>query len=449
MGVSESCDSWETASFEELKALPIKERRKREELMNIRLKTLHSLLYIVELLRLPRFYSVSTEINEYEVYKQLQSPLPHLEKRLFKGFYRSANDSNTQYFTESTKSICDASIDMFIGLCNNGIESRIYFALEDDIKPFIEYTFRNKVVEHQGRYNGNVIGIDKCGKLTDQTLAFSKKPRYHRVFTEILENIKKILQDRADDYLQIEKCLISDSIAGVLKQIGDDEGLFAKVDYERFFKIPDTLSKLKIHPFYTSEQLCKSNEIIYPKGRPCGELKGNRIYHKKYIQKIRTEKGWFREGRVLKDIEGNDGNRNNNGGIRAKPYRIVSGKYCYAFFQTRAVSFNKITGVAMDAFHPNFIPKNSVYIEHNPDVCRLLNIKYSNCVVGFRRGEPITSGFFIEKKYCNLINEVLIEIKYYEEVRNFNRDYESVIGEWKLVLKKAGLYLKIKTHIGM
>lgn len=86
-----------------------------------------------------------------------------------------------------------------------------------------------------------------------------------------------------------------------------------------------------------------------------GLIKGIPIYPRK--NPLKTEGGWYREGREIKSPP-------------AKPYRIVREKKLFAEFQTKPIEIDDITGKLMDAFHPNMTPRNSVYIDYDSEISR-------------------------------------------------------------------------------
>lgn len=424
----DSSESWEVASLDEFNFLK-KEKKLKESIRDTRLKILHKMLLVIESMKKRRTYPVAGG-NEYEKLSYfrrnvLEDSMPeiHGPTAVFNGFYRF---SDKQTSTAEYTFAFDKEILFFVALNLHGIPCRIYFVIGSTVQAFHEYIMNGKVVEHTAKHNGNCFSIDFNGFLKDQTIVFSKNCAHHRAFKRVLEAIRNKINSLHS--------ALGTSTPGSGSSTPVSE--FEEIDERRITAIPTNVNKIKIHPLYITEDMCTPTQFIYPKRPVLGLIKGIPIYPRKNLLKLKTEGGWYREGREIKSPP-------------AKPYRIVREKKLFAEFQTKPIEIDDITGKLMDAFHPNMTPKNSVYIDYDSEICKELDIKYSDCLIGFKGKEMVIRGFFVNRNYCFLVNYFIKEREYYRSVDLAIRRYESALVEWKRLIAKARRFIDIKKRIGM
>lgn len=423
----DSSSSWELASVDEI-CIQKSKSKTRESVVDVRLKLLHRVLLVIESMRRERVYPTIDGLNEYERLSCFRSAIlggdehqSHKQTEVFGGLYRSPSGPSS---TDVENLPFDKEILFFIALNLHGIPCRIYFAIGSTIHVFHEYVMNGKVVEHVSMHSGNCFSIDFNGCIKDQTSVFSKSCTNHRIFQRILEVVKSRID--AINALSDDSC--GRSTAPV--------DAFEDIDRRRISAIPTSISKIKVHPLYITESICTSTQFIYPKRPVLGVIKGQPVYSRKNLQKLKTEKGWYREGRkIMPHI--------------SKPYRIVQDKRLFAEFQTKPVELDDITGRLMDAFHPNMTPRNSVHIDYTSEICKELGIKYSDCLVGFRGKEIVIRGFFVNKVHCFLVNYFIREREYYRSVLRDVQKYESVLAEWRKLISKTRKFLRIRKRVGM
>ncbi|KAI4291888.1 hypothetical protein PAPHI01_1162 [Pancytospora philotis] len=440
----QSSDSWDAASLVEFEPAPPKQQKVRESAKHVKMKMLHQFLLVVQKLRQPRSYRLSKEINAYEIAREIFAQGGELEIKPFGGFYRSAKSAdNSPELHDPDGPEIDAAIEQFVSLNMSGIEARVYFALGQNVSAFVEYNVGPKIVEHTKKYSGNVFGCDRHGQLSDQTVVFTKTTRYHRIFRHILGVVGARL---------VESQNKGSADSQQLPFLPLKHELFGQLDSQRMGAIPATIAKLKIHPLYTVESLCRKSEIVYPKGVPKGTFKDEKVYLRSRVQRLKTEKGWFREGRTLKAVPDAQSCAHPPGAAgqraRPKPYRIVDGVHMYARFQTEAVRIADICGREMLALHENFTPQSCVYIDADPEICALLDIPHAVCVVGFRPGEKVYRGFYVHRKDCMLVHDAILQRAHFKRISDYVSAYENTLRDWKQLLKRMSLYLKVKAHVG-
>lgn len=397
--------------------------------------------------------------------------------------------------------------------------------ISKSVKKNISKSVKNNIsckssIDSLNKYNGNIFSIDQHGNISDQTFVFSKKQKFYRFYKRVLNlciaklnsiddiklictdngssnsignniksldnniesldnNIKifknniKSLSNSINNYSDCESSYLLDSKKSPIKKYKKDNYLFENfslannqfhnIDNTRFSEIPKTYNLLKIHPLFTTEKLCKKNEMIFPKRPICGIVNNENVYYRELVHRLRTEKGWYMHGRVLKrEVIGNIYKP-------VKPYRITDKIKLYAEFQTENIKIEKITGRIMDAFHENFIPSNSAYVDFVgcENICEFLNIEYSQCAVGFRtikksnkiinyefnkekiNSERIIKGCYVYKKDLINLHAFAIDSIYYECIRNLNQYYNEIMREWRILIRITTKYIKIREHIGI
>lgn len=403
LSMSESEESWDSASADKIVLTKTEEKTKISHQMT-KMKILHQCLFIIELLRQKRSYSVSNGLNVYEKLSQIQNKSPSLQRSIFNGLFQQ-KDHQLNFNDEET-------ISLFISLNMNHIPCRIYFILEKTISCFVEYAINDNIIKNTSTVKGLCFSVDFNGYIADQSITFSKTCPHHHFFTRVIKSIRRSLN------------------------VESPVEIFDLLDSQRQKVIPQNISKIKIHPLYITEECCKFNETIYPKRPVFGYFRGKAVYSRNNLVKLRTENGWYNQGRVLKNKD------------QCIPYRIHKGKKLFAEFQTEDVEINDITGSVMDAFHPNHIPKNCVHIDYDSQIAKILGLRHAECIVGFRGNERITRGFYVERKYCYTINHFIKEKEYFEGIFDQLERCKEGFKEWKKFVKRLAKMIEIQKRIG-
>lgn len=407
--MSESEESWESVSADEIK-LTKTDKKTRISHQTTKIKILHQILYIIESLKYKREYFISNGLNVYEKLNQIQNKSPLLQKDVFKGMFQQRESTLDSPMFDVFE---NETVSLFISLNMNEIPCRIYFVLEKEISCFVEYAINGNIIKNTSTVKGMCFSVDFNGYIADQSITFSKTCPHHYFFTKIIGSIRRSLH------------------------LDSSVELFASLDSQRQKSIPQNISKIKIHPLYITEDCCRFNETIYPKRPVFGYFRGKAVYSRNNLVKLRTENGWYNQGKVLKNKD------------QCIPYRIYKGKKLFAEFQTEDLEINDINSSIMDAFHPNHIPKNCIYINYDPQIAKILGLRHAECVIGFRGNERIFKGFYVEKRHCYIVNHFIKEKEYYEKIFDQVERYRDSIKEWKKFMKKASKMIEIQKRIGM
>lgn len=352
-------------------------------------------------------------------------------------------------------------------------DSKKYITIDPVVKKFIEVvSWKSKLEPPMNCVRNNawyVIGYDRVGGVRDITRRYAKeynaKIRKKRITREakwetwwslLLRGAcskKRLKDNRVDKFEQIE-----------FEELELKEGM------------PANISDFKGHPVYVLERDLKFNEILMPKISCGGVSKKGKItnnadkfipvYKRSNVHIVRTARGWFMRGRVLKI-----GERPLK--IREKKVKKRKGKKgtedefqlsdeeneedgddgrMYAESQTeKYVPPPVVNGIIpknafknVDVYEPWMIPNGCVHVKEKlaEKAARLMGIEYAPAVVGFdftgsrRDASAKIEGIVTLEEYegaVKLICEGLSEVE--EEERRMHEDLIN-LRAWRILLAK-------------
>lgn len=380
-------DSWENVSFVEY------DEREKKTLKHKYFINIHKLLYIYKIIKetLPINNNfISIQASDFNRYKLIQSLVKENNPLL-------------------------KNIIIFLTMINYNMQARICFILENSITSFIQTEF-SSIQAIKKKYDYEVIGLNHFFDLTDLTYLYSKKNSF-KITDGIKECFYKLFTNKFDSPRIRNNC-------------------FIEMDNNFLNKIPNSVNKLKKHPFYVIESILHPSFIIWPKRNVVGYFKGEKVFLKKDIKKLLTENQWRIQGKKLKDDI---------------PYRIHNDKKLYAYWQVEDVCIKTFSDkMIMDYFHPNFLPLDSFYSknEYSEEVALYLNLDYRKAMTGFLNRMPFIKGIFIKKSHENIFNETLNEFIFYKNIELNHEKNVRIFSTWDMFVKKAKRFLEIKKSIG-
>ncbi|ELQ74427.1 Nucleotide excision repair complex XPC-HR23B, subunit XPC/DPB11 [Trachipleistophora hominis] len=254
-----------------------------------------------------------------------------------------------------------------------GIPCKLYVIINDELEFALEVFMMEIIEKFKLSKTGLIFYIGVDGSLVNTTLLNSTKFKYFSIFASLIFEMKDILYDHSF-FRESRKRLIEQ---GVTLPMNFNENAI-------FSAIPRSLKNMKYHPLYVIESIIKKNQIIFPKRPILGYFKGEPIFCRKNIQTLRSEKEWFKLGKkVVKPI-----------------YKLVDGVKLYRKYDVEDLIIMDLEDKPMLYYHDNHVPKNCVYSKNELSVlvARLLDIRYSECIVGFRYKMPIFQGIFLLKE---------------------------------------------------
>ncbi|GAV26847.1 hypothetical protein PMKS-000306 [Pichia membranifaciens] len=352
-------------------------------------------------------------------------------------------------------------------------DSKKYITIDPIVKKFIEVvSWKSKLEPPMNCVRNNawyVIGYDRVGGVRDITRRYAKeynaKVRKKRITREVKWEAwwtlllrgacsrKRLKDNRVDKFEKIE-----------FEELELKEGM------------PANISDFKGHPVYVLERDLKFNEILMPKISCGGISKKGKItnnadkfipvYKRSNVHIVRTARGWFMRGRVLKMGErpvkirekkvkkrkGKKGTEdefqlsdeeNEEDGDDGRLYaESQTEKYAPPPVVNGIIPKNAFKNV--DVYQPWMIPDGCVHVKNKlaEKAARLMEIEYAPAVIGFdftgtrRDASAKIEGIVTLKEYeeaVKLICEGLSEME--EEERRMHEDLIN-LRAWRILLAK-------------
>ncbi|UYI28412.1 Rad4 beta-hairpin domain-containing protein [Encephalitozoon cuniculi] len=394
----ESSDSWEEATEDYLEVVPCRRADIRRS-ADVRAEAIHRILWIFGKILAPVMRPVIEENVDLHV------------------------DEKLREYVNSLENIGEAgrAVILFKLLILFGIPSRIYIVLSEGIKCFVESRILGAIREHHGRYNACVVSVDASLRLRDQSYYFSKSTRH-------LASVQYVVRQ----FPGPDVC--GEASSEEMTRCFDD------LDERRMSKIPTSVEKMKRHPKFIVESILRWDQCIYPKRPTFGLFKGEAIYLRENVVRLRTREQLYRMGKVIDS---------------PKPYRIIRRDKeirLYAPWQTRDLVVEGFCeSMYQDYLHPNFIPRDCVYIDNKNarDVARLLGLPHRICFHGFSRGVPVNRGIFLEKKNLYVFSNFLAQYCRYLEMKERSECRSMGLKRWRILIRNASRYLRIRKSLGL
>jgi xeroderma pigmentosum group C-complementing protein len=362
-------------------------------------------------------------------------------------------------------------------------DSKKYITIDPMVKKLIEViNWKSKLEPPMNCIRNNawyVVGYDRLGGIRDITRRYAKeynaKVRKKRITREAKwdlwwENLlkgacskKRLKDNRVDKFEQIE-----------FEELGLKEGM------------PSNVGDFKGHPIYVLESDLKFNEILMPK-ISCGGLSNKAkskkasdgfipVYKRSNVHIVRSSRGWFMRGRVLKmgerplkirekkiikkgkkgtedEFQLSDNDNENDDDDDDDDGRL------YAEFQTEMykpppVSNGIIPKNAfknIDVYEPWMIPEGCVHIKNKiaEKAAKLMSIEYAPAVVGFdfkgprRDVNAKIEGIVTLSEYKDAVELICLGINDMEEEEEKMREDLINLRSWRVLLTK----LKIRKRL--
>ena len=234
--------------------------------------------------------------------------------------------------------------------------------------------------------------------------------------------------------------------------------------------MPNNIADFKGHPYYALERHLRRNEVIHPRhetgkasvGRSAsGDPVLEPIFRRSDVHVVKSEDGWYRLGRVLKEDE--------------EPLKLARprgkkdplfdedaeedaeedpGVLLYAGFQTCAYEAPPVVNGRipknvyknLDVYVPSMIPPGGVHISHpgTARAARILGIDYADAVTGFefkgRTGTAVVKGAVVAGEFHDAVVEVIRGFEYERDEVELEKRRLLALRMWKRFL--AGLRIK-------
>ncbi|CAG8537347.1 5718_t:CDS:10 [Diversispora eburnea] len=220
-------------------------------------------------------------------------------------------------------------------------------------------------------------------------------------------------------------------------------------------RIPTTINAFHNHPLYALERHLKKFEIIFPKDKILGHIRGEPIYRRNNVKQLHTAETWLKEGRQ----EGEQPVKY----VKSRAYTLTKRRLSnmslsgegnvpesglYGEWQTEEyksepvidgiIPKNKYGNVYL--FKPSMCPPGGVHLPYNGiwTMAKNFGFDYGIAVVGFefvsQRCIPVLNGIIVAEEYAELLTEAWTEHK--KRIEEINREKKSkeAFSRWKKLI---------------
>lgn len=374
-------------------------------------------------------------------------------------------------------------------------DAKKYITIDPTVKKIIEViNWKSKIEPPMNCIRNNawyIIGYDRVGGVRDITRRYAKEynakvrkkritrePKWEKWWKSLLVGAcssKRIKDNRVDKFEEIE-----------FQELELKEGM------------PTNLSDFKGHPLYVLEKDLKFNEILMPKISCGGISKKGKITNRQYnnennnnfipvykrsnVHIVRSARGWFMRGRVLKigerpmKIRSKNVNKRKNKNKREDDYKLSDedenengdgdeddGRL-YAESQTeKYVPPPIVDGIIpknafknIDVYEPWMIPDGCVHIKDkfSEKAAKLMCIEYAPAVVGFdftgsrREASAKIQGIVTFKEYKEAVELICEGLYEMEEDEKRMKDDIINLRAWKILLTKLKINKRLLDEHG-
>lgn len=350
-------------------------------------------------------------------------------------------------------------------------DAKKYITIDPSVKQTIEIVVNKSKLEPPMNCLKNnawyVIGFDRLGGVRDITRRYAK---------EFNAKVRKKRIDREAKYQEWYQKLLLGACSSQRKNPNRVDK-FEELDFEEFNEregMPSSIADFKSHPIFVLENDLKWNEILEPMVS-CGTVRKKTkngkdsdllpVYKRSNVVSLRTAKGWYMKGRILKvgerplkiyktkgalkRLEADDDDEDEDGEKRLYAERQTE-KYQPPPVVNGEIPKNAYKNI--DVYEPWMVPEGCVHIaiKEAEKACKLMRIEYAPAVVGFdfegnkrRDVKAKIVGVVTLAEYQEAVELVCENLKEQKEDEDHRREELLVLRAWKIFLTK----LQIKNRL--
>ncbi|KRH95202.1 Nucleotide excision repair complex XPC-HR23B, subunit XPC/DPB11 [Pseudoloma neurophilia] len=378
--------------------------------------------------------SVSSEINEeYNiVVEKKKKDLNYIKIDLFTRILSNLSQLSSirelsiiengkflQYLNLKMKS--ETKMELFGNLILLDIESKLFIVFDGNNTRFHLHVYLPEISQQEiVKGPGLVLSIHSHGYFINETILYSTKYTNLGIFDTLVAEMAS----------QVKKMDI------FAKHCNPDDFDMIKYQKKIFNKLPKSLNGFRHHPFYVIQSILPKESYIHPTRPVFGYFKGEPVYLKANVKKYHSETTWYKKGRKIKqDCQ--------------KKCIHIKDKRLYRIYETEEIKIESISGKTMDFFHQNHIPMDCCYIDHEnaPEIANILQIKFAECIIGFKYKSVIKKGIFCAKEKQEIILLALSEYDFNKMANEHIKNGHNVFKDWDRLLKKTKRFLDLKKSL--
>lgn len=224
---------------------------------------------------------------------------------------------------------------------------------------------------------------------------------------------------------------------------------------------PTTVNGFKNHPLYILKKDVKKSQILKPKAKVCGMVKGQAYYNRSDIADLNTKSSWGKLMRQIKD--GETPIKTETKSVKGK--EIIS--ELYGEWQTQplvvqavvngVIPVNKYGNVEVWKYNFSLVPKGATFLttEEAPSaqaVAQELGVPYAKAIVDFeiRKGNsfPKYGGLVVLNEHAHLIRESSRNIENHNIEQAKQKHEKAVLKRWEHLVREKLKRNKLKEKYG-
>eukprot|EP00127_Corallochytrium_limacisporum_P003432 Clim_evm60s149 gene=Clim_evmTU60s149 len=204
--------------------------------------------------------------------------------------------------------------------------------------------------------------------------------------------------------------------------------------------LPTKMQDYRNHPMYAMAKFVGTYEVIHPMQPILGRIKGEAIYPRANVRKLRSKEGWLKMAKVLKE----DATPIKTAKRKNKEDQELFGewqteKYIPPSAENGRVPKNRYGFV--DLFQPSMLPKNCIHIlaRKSDTIAKKLGIDFAKAVVDFEyqsgRMVPITKGIVVCQETEDFILAGIAEYEAMEARKLAEAKSKRTVGNWSRICR--------------
>jgi len=229
------------------------------------------------------------------------------------------------------------------------------------------------------------------------------------------------------------------SIDEILRNDNEDIELMEQVAVNT--TAPTTVNGFKNHHLYVLNKDIKSSQILRPKAKICGMIKGQPYYNRSDVFDLNSRNTWSKAMREV--IDGEEPVKIESRNVKGKQIKLE----LYAGWQTKemiipsvgldgTIPVNKYGNVEVWKYDKAFVPKGAVLLtnEEAPaalKVAQELGLPHAKAVVDFEKGYPKYGGVVVLAEHSQLIRDSSANIVVHKEEVSKKKSELKIIERWQ------------------
>ncbi|KAJ2803148.1 hypothetical protein H4R21_002143 [Coemansia helicoidea] len=210
--------------------------------------------------------------------------------------------------------------------------------------------------------------------------------------------------------------------------------------------MPRRIADFAANPFYVLQRNLAQNEVLHPPGPIVGAVRGESVYLREHVRRVRSRMAWVRAGRVVHaDAQPAKRIRSRAATADEAPAETdLFGEWQTDIYRAPPVVDGRVPRNnygRVDLFVPSMLPAGAAHVAAPGArrVCRELGIDAADAVVGFefRRGisTPVVHGVVIPSDARDLVLDALRDVEHVAAASRRASQEARALDRWRRLLR--------------